>query len=145
MKKKSKEKPKLHPRNRHQGRYDFDQLTAACPALIPLVKKNPRGEDSIDFSDAASVKMLNRALLMHHYQVVKWDIPPNYLCPPIPGRADYIHHIADLLASSNDGEIPKGSAVRCLDIGVGANCIYPLIGEREYGWSFIGTEIDPKA
>jgi 23S rRNA (adenine1618-N6)-methyltransferase len=29
-----------------------------------------------------------------------------------------------------------------MESGVGANCIYPIIGTREYGWSFIGTDID---
>jgi 23S rRNA (adenine1618-N6)-methyltransferase len=37
----------------------------------------------------------------------------NYLCPPIPGRADYIHYIADLLASNN-GIIPKGHGIQGL-------------------------------
>ncbi|WP_370445154.1 23S rRNA (adenine(1618)-N(6))-methyltransferase RlmF [Sphingobacterium multivorum] len=70
-----------------------------------------------------------------------WDIPKENLCPPIPGRADYIHYIADVLARDNNGEIPKGGNIHVLDIGVGANCIYPIIGHQEYGWSFVGSEI----
>ena len=31
-----------------------------------------------------------------------------------------------------------------MDIGVGANCVYPIIGNSTYGWSFIGTDIDSK-
>ena len=31
------------------------------------------------------------------------------------------------------------------DRGVGASCIFPLIGFGEYGWSFLGTEIDDLA
>jgi 23S rRNA (adenine1618-N6)-methyltransferase len=93
--------------------------------------------------------MLNKALLKHYYGIENWDIPKDYLCPPVPGRADYIHHVADLLSRSNinkkRGEIPIGSGVKCLDIGVGANCIYPIIGNKEYGWSFTGTDIDPIA
>jgi 23S rRNA (adenine1618-N6)-methyltransferase len=46
--------------------------------------------------------------------------------PPIPGRADYIHYIADLLATTNSG-IPKETEYKDWDIGVGANCIYPII------------------
>jgi len=71
--------------------------------------------------------------------------PKDYLCPPIPGRADYIHHIADVLCSSNFGKMPRGNQIKCLDIGVGANCVYPIIGNSEYGWSFIGSDIDPIA
>jgi 23S rRNA A1618 N6-methylase RlmF len=50
----------------------------------------------------------------------------HYLCPPFLEETDYIHYIADLLASSNNGIIPK-HAVQGLDIGVGANCIYPIM------------------
>jgi 23S rRNA (adenine1618-N6)-methyltransferase len=135
----------LHPRNRHQERYDFQRLVKACPALAPFVSKNPYGDESIDFADPEAVRTLNKALLAHFYGVAHWDIPANYLCPSIPGRADYVHYLADLLASSNGGEIPRGESVRVLDIGTGANCVYPIIGNREYGWRFVGSDIDPKA
>jgi len=140
-----KEKTELHSRNRHRERYDFKQLIESCPELAPFVLLNSYNDESIDFFDPEAVKMLNKALLKHYYCISHWDIPKNYLCPPIPGRADYIHHIADVLGSSNKGKIPTGSQIRCLDIGVGANCIYPIIGNKEYGWSFIGSEIDTVA
>jgi 23S rRNA (adenine1618-N6)-methyltransferase len=82
---------------------------------------------------------------LHDYGVKNWDVPAQYLCPPIPGRADYLHYLADLLSESNGGNIPRGSSVRALDIGVGANCIYPLIGHASYGWNFVGTEVDTVA
>jgi 23S rRNA (adenine1618-N6)-methyltransferase len=139
------EKSGLHPRNPHRFRYDFEKLTSTSPGLAPFVTKNKFGNESIDFADPAAVKALNRSLLKHFYDISEWDIPENYLCPPIPGRADYIHHMADLLALGNDGKIPVGDQVRVIDIGVGANCVYPIIGVKEYGWSFVGTDIDPIA
>ncbi len=117
------QKSGLHPRNRHRSRYDFPALISSCPALEPFVKPNAWGDISIDFADPAAVKMLNRALLQHFYGIEHWDIPADYLCPPIPGRADYLHHLADLLATSNGGEFPRGKGVAILDVGVGANCI----------------------
>lgn len=141
----SNEKNQLHPRNKHRTAYDFDQLIITCPELAPFVELNKYNNRSINFFDPNAVKMLNKALLFHHYGLKYWDIPPNYLCPPIPGRADYIHHIADLLAKDCDGRIPKGPSVTCLDIGVGANCVYPIIGSKEYGWSFVGSDVDEKA
>ena len=141
----AQEKPGLHPRNRHRERYDFAQLTRSCPELAPFVAINAYGEASIDFSDPLAVRALNRALLAHDYGVTSWDFPPRYLCPPIPGRADYLHYLADLLASCNGGRIPCGPAVQVLDIGAGANCIYPILGNREYGWHFLGSDIDPAA
>lgn len=129
----------LHPRNRFRTRYDFPRLVACSPALAAFVKPNMHGDDSIDYANPQAVKALNQALLLEAYGLEHWDIPPGYLCPPIPGRSDYLHHLADLIAPR------RGPEVRVLDIGTGANCIYPLIGASEYGWSFVGAEIDPVA
>lgn len=139
---KTQHKSGLHPRNRHQTPYDFDALCQRTPELLPFVFVNEHGTRTLDFADPAAVKALNRALLAFHYGIQHWDLPPGYLCPPIPGRVDYLHRVADLLAESA-GEVPKGKGVRVLDIGVGANCIYPLLGAREYGWRFVGSDIDP--
>ncbi len=139
-----KEKTSLHPRNRHRERYDFKILIQSCPDLAPFVKLNAYNDESIDFFDPEAVLMLNKALLTHYYGIEKWSIPAGYLCPAIPGRADYIHTMADLAGSCNSGKIPEGSNFRCLDIGVGANCVYPIIGISEYGWAFTGSDTDPK-
>ncbi len=141
------EKLSLHPRNRHRGRYDFAQLVAALPALKEFLVPNPfdASELTIDFANPAGVMALNAALLKAFYDVESWRVPPGYLVPPIPGRADYVHLAADLLANDNNGVIPRGSAIRVLDIGVGANCIYPLIGHHEYGWRFVGSDCDAAA
>lgn len=138
-------KPGLHPRNRHRLGYDFAALTAAVPELVRHLVVTPAGQSSIDFADPAAVKMLNRALLLTDYGVHGWDIPANYLCPPIPGRADMLHCLADLLAEGNAGVTPRGERLWALDIGVGANAVYPLIGHAEYGWSFVGVDTDPLA
>ena len=135
----------LHPRNRHQGRYDFPSLIAASPELGDYVITNPYGKPSIDFADPQAVRVFNRALLKAQYGIGHWEIPADFLCPPIPGRADYVHYLADLLAEDNEGSVPRGPGVRVLDIGVGANCIYPLIGHRDYGWRFLGADIEPAA
>lgn len=141
-KKQTPEKGRLHPRNRHQGRYDFPALIAACPELAAFVIRNPYDKESIDFANPAAVRVFNRALLSQFYGIAHWDIPAGYLCPPVPGRADYIHALADLLAADNGGALLKGARVRALDVGTGANLIYPLLGQHEYGWHFVGTDID---
>jgi 23S rRNA (adenine1618-N6)-methyltransferase len=117
----------------------------ASPELEPFLRRAKHGGPSIDFADPEAVKTLNGALLAEAYGIRGWDLPPGYLCPPIPGRADYVHHLADLLATDAEGAIPRGPGVRVLDVGVGANAIYALIGQREYGWSFVGSEIDKTA
>lgn len=139
------EKENLHPRSLHRSRYDFPQLIAASPSLADYVVVNAYGDESVDFADPAAVRALNRALLTQMYGIKDWSIPAQYLCPPIPSRADHLHYLADLLAESNEGVVPHGDAVRVMDVGVGANCIYPLIGRSVYGWQFAGTDIDGTA
>lgn len=138
-------KTELHPRNKHNKSYNFDELSAAYPPLKAFVAKNKYGNFSIDFFDPEAVRCLNTALLMANYQISYWEIPEGYLCPPVPGRADYVHYVADVLGIDKNGKIPKGNAVKILDIGVGANCIYPIIGSMEYGWKFIGTDTETTA
>jgi 23S rRNA (adenine1618-N6)-methyltransferase len=138
-------KDTLHPRNAHRDRYDFPALIQSDPELEKFVSENKYGDLSIDFADPKAVKELNRALLKHFYRISEWDIPEGYLCPPIPGRADYIHYMADLLSESNGGNLPNPEKIKVLDIGTGANCIYPMLGSSIYNWDFVGTEIDEKA
>ncbi|MCA6060808.1 23S rRNA (adenine(1618)-N(6))-methyltransferase RlmF [Thalassolituus sp. ST750PaO-4] len=133
----------LHPRNVHQGRYDMAALVAAVPELEYFLQANPRGEQTIDFSDNNAVVCLNKALLKHHYGVQQWSIPAGFLCPPIPGRADYIHYLADLLTESAKPSV--NATPRVLDIGTGANLIYPIIGSSVYGWQFTATDVDATA
>lgn len=139
------EKVNLHPRNKHRLSYDFEQLIQCCRDLKDFVFTNQYDTKTIDFSNFEAVKLLNKALLISDYEINNWDIPKNYLCPPLPGRADYIHYIADLLTESNNGILPEGENIQGLDIGIGANCIYPIIGNTTYGWSFVGCDIDEKA
>jgi len=138
----SDEKNNLHPRNPHRFRYNFSQLVKANSALKNFVFVNKFKNETIDFSNADAVLELNKSLLNFFYKISYWNIPKNYLCPPIPGRADYIHNIADLLSSFTQNKIVPTNNICILDIGVGANCIYPLIGTKEYNWKFVGSDID---
>ena len=131
----------LHPRNLHQGKYDFSALVKAVPALNAFVMTNPHGEPSLNFADNAAVIALNQALLAHYYKVKFWQLPAGYLCPPVPGRADYVHYLADLLAGPGQ-DIPTGKQITLVDIGTGANLIYPIIASSCYGWQVIGSDID---
>lgn len=128
----------MHQRNRYQGHYDLAALFALEPLLATWACRTPAGELTLNFAEPEAVKLLNKALLKHWYNL-NWELDSTNLCPPIPGRADYIHYLADLL--SQDLQQNLGSKVKILDIGTGANCIYPLIGHAEYGWRFTGSDI----
>lgn len=138
------EKSTLHPRNQHRNSYDFELLISCVPELKHYVFVNSYGTQTINFSIPKAVKLLNKALLQHFYGVKNWDIPEHNLCPPIPGRADYIHYLADLL-TENSEEIPKDLSIKGLDIGTGANLVYPLIAHQSYGWEMLGTDINQKS
>ena len=138
-------KSRLHSRNKNRERYDLNALTTSIPELKNYITPNKHGVESIDFSNPIAVKLLNKALLNYYYGIKNWEFPDENLCPPIPGRADYIHYMADLLSETNFGAIPNGDEINCLDIGTGASCIYPIIGVTEYGWKFIASDIDTKS
>ncbi|WP_103068126.1 23S rRNA (adenine(1618)-N(6))-methyltransferase RlmF [Aquimarina sediminis] len=127
----------MHPKNIHNKPYNFEALCTTHPELTKHVFVNSYGTKSINFADNTAIVQLNKAILKHHYHIVDWNIPENYLCPPIPGRADYIHHIADLLNNDN-----LQTNIIGLDIGVGANCIYPILGAQIYDWQMVGTDIN---
>lgn len=126
-------KKTLHPRNKHNNGYDFDFLKGLYPKLEEyLIERFDKV--TLDFSDPIAVKEFNKALLFAHYGIKEWNFSDDNLCPPVPGRADYIHHLADLIKGEEK--------VKVLDIGTGASCIYPLLGVKEYDWDFVATDID---
>lgn len=129
----------LHPNNIHRYGYDFELLTKMDPELIPFIKPNAYGNISIEFSDPDAVLALNRALLLAHHGIKNWNIPVGNLCPPIPGRADYLYHIADLIGYKRSAH--NGADITGLDIGTGASGIYPLLGTSIFGWNFISSDI----
>ncbi|WDE95309.1 23S rRNA (adenine(1618)-N(6))-methyltransferase RlmF [Lentisphaera profundi] len=134
----------LHPRNRHDQYYDFPELIKSFPPLESHVKTNTHGNLSIEFADPLAVKALNSSLLKSFYDISDWDIPEGALCPPIPGRADYIHYVADLLGlgKSNAKTANNPSKISLLDIGTGANGIYPLLACQIYDWQCVGSDIN---
>ncbi|UMB53004.1 23S rRNA (adenine(1618)-N(6))-methyltransferase RlmF [Lutibacter sp. A64] len=140
MKPTKKNSGKLHVNNKHKEGYNFKDLCEVYPDLKPFVFINEYGTETLDFSNPKAVKAINTALLFKYYNITFWDFPDDNLCPPIPGRVDYIHYLADLLEAS---KICKDASI--IDVGVGANCIYPLLGNSVYGWNFLGTDIDKKS
>jgi len=135
----------LHPQNPHAGGYNMTALVQSYPALAGFLLTTPRGEQSINFADPLAVKTLNQALLAHHHQLPHWDLPAGYLCPPVPGRLDYLLHLADLLKSQHRGKMPKSRQFRLLDVGCGANLIYSLLAARQFGWQVLASDVDQGA
>lgn len=145
---KEKKKPirnKIHSRNKNKERYDLEALVKINTKLATYIKPNIKGEDTIDFTNPVAIKTLNKSLLHYYYGIEHWNFPDTFICPSIPNKADYIHHMADVLTESNFGFLPLGNKITCYDIGMGASCIYPIIGVTEYDWNFIASDIDEKS
>lgn len=139
----------LHPRNIHRAGYDFSALARNHAPLAQYISANPNGNPTINFADARAVKALNTALLNYHYHISDWDIPNGALCPPVPGRVDYIHYIAELLgcevSTSNIKAKDINKKIALLDVGTGANGIYTLLASALYGWQCVGSDINSES
>ncbi len=125
----------MHPKNPFAKDYDFDKLVQQHAPLNDFVFINEHGNKTIKFGEHQAVKTLNSALLKAQYGIV-WNIPDQYLCPPIPGRLDYLLHVADLIRKTD---------VRLLDVGTGANLIYPILATCHLKWMCIACETDKDA
>ncbi|MGJ8685338.1 MAG: 23S rRNA (adenine(1618)-N(6))-methyltransferase RlmF [Nonlabens sp.] len=123
----------MHDNNLHKHGYDLLLLSESFPALKSHFITKEDGHISIDFTDPDAVLALNTALLKEHYGVQNWELPVDYLSPPIPSRVDYILHLADLVGEKN---------ITGLDIGTGANMIYPILGTAIFNWKMVGSEVD---
>ena len=66
----------------------------------------------------------------------------------VADQPGHVQHNRAMLAAQLPAPVQWLSQVhgtRVLDVGAGANIIYPLIGHREYGWTFVGSELDAVA
>lgn len=123
----------MHLKNPFNKDYKFNNLIAKHPPLKSFVFENEYGNQTIKFADSQAVKALNTALLKEHFGVNYWNIPENNLCPPIPGRLDYLLHVADLVSEKD---------IHLLDIGTGANLIYPILASTHFNWKCTASEVN---
>lgn len=122
----------MHPKNPFKNDYDFNILIKHYPPLNDFVFENAYGNKTIKFANKDAVKALNTAILKNRYKI-DWNIPNTNLCPPIPGRLDYLLHIADLIPNKE---------LKLLDIGTGANLIYPILGTCHFNWRCTASEVE---
>jgi len=122
----------MHPKNPFSEKYDFDRLVKDYLPLKQFVFVNNYSTKTIKFGDRNAVKALNTALLKSYYGII-WNIPEDNLCPPIPGRLDYLLHISDLV---------KKIELHLLDIGTGANLIYPILASRHFNWKCTASDVN---
>lgn len=102
---------------------------------------------ALNWNLGRSQRSLTAITLREAFQI-EIDLPVDRLCPPVPNRLSYIGWLSDLLALiplSTECVIAspldplKKDDYACLtdhvlDIGVGASCIYPLLGHQQHNW-----------
>jgi len=92
-----------------------------------------KGRGHVNFRDAEAVRAVTKVLLKDMYGI-DFDMPLHHLCPPVPQRLNYLLWVSDFLDSNQPD-------VRCLDIGTGASCIFPLLGYKHFKWTWVASEI----
>ena len=141
------EKPLIKSFTPEGEEYDYEKLCEFEPRLKSVMIETKVPEEiskhkfTLDWKNKMTRYYLNKAILHHDYNLEYFELPEDEgLVPTVPSRREYIHWIHDLISNYNhsDGEVPS---LYGIDIGVGASAIYPLLGVKEYGWKFIGSDI----
>lgn len=134
-------KARIHAKNPYQEPLDLDELSKASEGrLSGFVSRGPGGELKFAWKDAEAMRALTEVLLERDFGV-KMKCHPDRLCPPLPNRLNYVYWLDDLLEHWNRDK----KRIHVLDVGVGSNAIYPLLGNKQFGWRFTGSDIDEES
>ncbi|XP_003377335.1 putative methyltransferase METT10D [Trichinella spiralis] len=118
---------RMHPRNFYRNNPpNFAELALQYPDFRQHCAIDIYGKVNFNFKNPDAIRALTNVLLKKDFGL-SIEIPPDSLVPRIPGRLNYIHWLQDLAASHFPDE-----SVRCIDIGSGASCIYPLLGAKMF-------------
>jgi len=128
---------------------DFLILIKEYPELKKYLIMKNRDEDiekcedfSFDWSNNNLSLLMTKCILNYYFNIKYYDIPNNFLIPPVPSRLNYINVIQSLLILF---KVSDKNEIIGVDIGTGANIIYPILGNEVYKWKFICSEINDEA
>lgn len=140
----------MHPKNRYRyEKPNFQLLAEIYPSLSRYVVQKERvaNDDALifDFKDWDACRELVKVQFKHDFGIT-WTVSKPYLIPPIANRLNYICFIHDLLLLWSPEPRTRASYEwKILDVGCGANLVYPLLGAAYFGWSFVGCDISSDA
>ena len=117
---------------------DFLILIKEFPELKKYIIKHDEKieEFSFDWSNNDLSLLMTKSILNYYFNIKYYDIPKGFLIPPVPSRLNYLNLINELIK-----DIKKENIIG-VDIGTGANIIYPILGNSLYNWKFICSEIN---
>jgi methyltransferase len=103
-----------------------------------------KGKIQLDFKDPKALRALTRCSLKKYFNL-DVEIPPDRLVPTLPLRLNVLLWIQDVLRAAEIVTEGVSQKVVGLDVGCGANCVFPLVGVRHFDWDFVATEADEEA
>ena len=117
---------------------DFLILIKEFPELKKYIIKHDEKieEFSFDWSNNDLSLLMTKSILNYYFNIKYYDIPKGFLIPPVPSRLNYLNLINELIK-----DIEKENIIG-VDIGTGANIIYPILGNSVCDWKFICSEIN---
>ena len=158
----------MHPRNRYLNNPpDFHKLAEKYPPLARFLSR--KEENSFNAQDPEAMSTLINALFVVDFDIPEWQgVPEGYLLPSITRSLNYLHFLEDLLVESKnlsdyftteseeashtdkkprlETQVDENKLIYVLDVGVGASCVFPLLGcSLHENWKFVGLDIDEKA
>ena len=124
---------------------DFLILIKEFPDLKKyIIKQNEENKEEIyfDWSNNDLSLLMTKSILNYYFNIKYYYIPKGFLIPPIPSRLNYLNLINSLLTEEVN---IKYKDITGIDIGTGANIIYPILGNSLYKWKFICSEINEES
>ena len=121
---------------------NFKLLSEEFSDFKKFVFINKYGGYSINWKNPNALRELVKTLLNKYLNIIYYEIPENYLIPTLTSRYNYLNYINKVFKKK---KIDKGENKILVDIGTGANIIYPLLGYKIFNWKFIGSEINDEA
>jgi 23S rRNA A1618 N6-methylase RlmF len=133
---------RMHPRNPYSVPIDIAQLAGQFPDLYDhVISRSSNGRVVYDWHAPGATYAVTRALLKRDFDL-DWQQPLEHLCPPVPGRLNYLLWVEDLVLQD---AAAAAEGVCVADIGTGASAIFPLLGARRFGWSFLALDSNEEA
>jgi 23S rRNA A1618 N6-methylase RlmF len=133
---------RMHPRNPYSSPINIALLARQFPDLCDhVISRSSNGHVVYDWHAPGATYAVTRALLKRDFDL-EWQQPLQHLCPPVPGRMNYLLWVQDL--ALQDGAAAAAD-VCVADIGTGASAIFPLMGARRFGWSFVALDSNEDA
>ena len=119
---------------------NFIELSTQFPSFSKYVITNKYNYTTIDWKNPDAVRELTQCLLKKDFGLKSYNLPSNFLIPTIPSRLNYILFLKKLFNAFSIGNYCNSPFI--VDIGTGANVIYPIIGNRMFNWNFVCSEIN---